>query len=659
MKKTTQFLTNVKVWQSLVFAFIFLFSLTIYSQIDAASAAVGDELTYNGMLQTTGDEGVTGSGTGCSPCGWNAMQGTNYAPTNNGNNNGACQSENRMFKTFAVNGNNGSFVNQQITNLPAGTFTYDYWTKWSDTGGNLSYTDENGDTLEPKFTIRVLQSDGTYSVVHEEVIPLTADQTWQQTTGTWENTEAGATVRLVWYKRGGTNSAPTGMNKSMFVDTVSFTYTAAASSTESIPWSDDFESGLDNFTTHQASSGTGNWAISTSRYNSGAQSVVHTDHSGSHDSYLITPTFDLSGATTPQLTWYDNENYSSYYDNHEVLVSEDYSGDVAAATWTELWDGVSTEDTWVERGPLTLPTSATVTVAFRYVGNYADEWYIDDVSIAEAPTEPGMTVSATAGAFDSGTATVSITTDNFTVAATDGGGDGHWHYTLDGGSTVMVYDTNDITLTDLAPGEHTLFAWLVDNSHQALDPAVEQTVTWTNEGTPGCGESTTYTYGNNETGILFTSTSAGQHVTVTVTGATESGYDSLIITDGSGAELYNATGDHTGQAITSTDGTINVSIESDGSVNGSSSSVGGGAGLTFAVTCETATAQVTFTVNTANITVGDNGMYLGGGVFGDAQGVAMTDADGDGTWEVTVTMDVGTTGNYIFCLLYTSDAADE
>ena len=36
-----------------------------------------------------------------------------------------------------------------------------------------------------------------------------------------------------------------------------------------------------------------------------------------------------------------SENYSSYYENHEVLVSEDYSGDVAAATWTELADGVS------------------------------------------------------------------------------------------------------------------------------------------------------------------------------------------------------------------------------------------------------------------------------------------------------------------------------
>ncbi len=78
MKKTTQFLTNVKVWQSIVFAFIFLFSLTINSQVDAASAAVGDELTQNGMLQTTGDEGVTGSGTGCSPCGWNAMNGFSF-----------------------------------------------------------------------------------------------------------------------------------------------------------------------------------------------------------------------------------------------------------------------------------------------------------------------------------------------------------------------------------------------------------------------------------------------------------------------------------------------------------------------------------------------------------------------------------------------------
>ena len=43
----------------------------------------------------------------------------------------------------------------------------------------------------------------------------------------------------------------------------------------------------------------------------------------------------------------------------------------------------SEEDTWVERGPLALPTTGTVTVAFRYVGDYADEWYLDDITVAE------------------------------------------------------------------------------------------------------------------------------------------------------------------------------------------------------------------------------------------------------------------------------------
>ena len=58
--------------------------------------------------------------------------------------------------------------------------------------------------------------------------------------------------------------------------------------------------------------------------------------------------------------------------------------------------------------------------------------------------------------------------------------------------------------------------------------------------------------------------------------------------------------------------------------------------------------EVTFTVNTANITVGDNGMYLGGGIFNSAIAHEMSDDDADGTWEVTVSLDQGTTGNYTF-----------
>jgi len=57
--------------------------------------------------------------------------------------------------------------------------------------------------------------------------------------------------------------------------------------------------------------------------------------------------------------------------------------------------------------------------------------------------------------------------------------------------------------------------------------------------------------------------------------------------------------------------------------------------------------DVTFTVNTANITVGANGMYLGGGVFGGSDAHAMTDS-GNGIWTVTVSIAQGTSGNYVF-----------
>ena len=46
---------------------------------------------------------------------------------------------------------------------------------------------------------------------------------------------------------------------------------------------------------------------------------------------------------------------------------------------------------------------------------------------------------------------------------------------------------------------------------------------------------------------------------------------------------------------------------------------------------------MTFNCNTANITVGPNGMFLGGGdYFGDAMGHAMSDDDGDGIYTVTL-----------------------
>lgn len=73
--------------------------------------------------------------------------------------------------------------------------------------------------------------------------------------------------------------------------------------------------------------------------------------------------------------------------------------------------------------------------------------------------------------------TVQFSVMNFVVA--DGTGDGHIHYSVDGGSEVMYYTTDPIQLTGLTEGSHTVDMWLVDNSHTPLDPAVEASVTFT------------------------------------------------------------------------------------------------------------------------------------------------------------------------------------
>ena len=157
-----------------------------------------------------------------------------------------------------------------------------------------------------------------------------------------------------------------------------------------------------------------------------------------------------------------------------------------------------------------------------------------------------------------------------------------------------------------------------------------------------CGVTVTYTQvaGGNYTESV--TADAGQTASVTVNGYMELNYDSLTVTDGAGNVLNTGSTDgaFVDAVYTSTDGTISVTILNDGSVQNGD--------VTLAFTCADPTFDVTFSVNTANIEVGPNGMYAGGGVLGDATAYAMSDEDGDGTWTVTVSLLEGTSGNYTF-----------
>jgi hypothetical protein len=177
---------------------------------------------------------------------------------------------------------------------------------------------------------------------------------------------------------------------------------------------EDFETDLSAWTQQGATNDNGDeWAITTSRAQSGVQSVFFDDFSGDHDRYLLASPQDLSSMTAPLLTFSENINWSGYGVTHQALYSTDYSGDVTTATWNVLYDAIGAEDAWVEH-VFSLPASANVTIAFHYVGNYAAEWFIDDVSIPEAPscnsptgitassiTQGGADISWTAGGTES------------------------------------------------------------------------------------------------------------------------------------------------------------------------------------------------------------------------------------------------------------------
>ena len=58
--------------------------------------------------------------------------------------------------------------------------------------------------------------------------------------------------------------------------------------------------------------------------------------------------------------------------------------------------------------------------------------------------------------------------------------------------------------------------------------------------------------------------------------------------------------------------------------------------------------NIVFSVNTANITVGPNGMYAGGGILGDAMAIPLFDSNNDGIWAGVATNVPASGGNYVF-----------
>jgi len=177
---------------------------------------------------------------------------------------------------------------------------------------------------------------------------------------------------------------------------------------------------------------------------------------------------------------------------------------------------------------------------------------------------PTMTASVVVDGAD---ATFTIATTNF-VIGDSADADGHWHYELNGNDYVMAY-TSELVLTDLPNGDHSILIWLVDSSHNPLDPPVEQIIEFsTFNGIPECGDTVTYSQvANGDYSISVTTDDDTLMASVTINATTEVGYDYIIVTDGAGTQLNTQVdGDFVDADFYSTDGTITVQVLNDSGV---------------------------------------------------------------------------------------------
>ena len=136
-------------------------------------------------------------------------------------------------------------------------------------------------------------------------------------------------------------------------------------------------------------SGSINWTTSTDyvEYGIAYGKITNEQQQLSCETWLISPSVDLSSTTNPKLSFY-NTTFSAN-STLEVLISNNYSGgDPTLATWATLsptyssgaWD-------WVSSGDIDISnfTQNDTHIGFKFNGNSTDQftWEIDEITIFE------------------------------------------------------------------------------------------------------------------------------------------------------------------------------------------------------------------------------------------------------------------------------------
>lgn len=115
----------------------------------------------------------------------------------------------------------------------------------------------------------------------------------------------------------------------------------------------------------------------------GLSRATHADYFGANDNRLLSPSLDLSGATSLGLHLTHDQLFARYRDQNEVEISLD--GGLSYSTLVVIdtpFDGVGLS---VDLDLSAYAGQPDVRIAFRYVGDFANEWSIDRLIVDDQP----------------------------------------------------------------------------------------------------------------------------------------------------------------------------------------------------------------------------------------------------------------------------------
>ena len=136
------------------------------------------------------------------------------------------------------------------------------------------------------------------------------------------------------------------------------------------------------WTVNNVDGGGNTWvsSIAQNHTDAGTKSAAHLYHATqTENDYLITSQITSLPANSV-LTFWSYNVYPTYYVKSSVLVS---TTGVLPANFTEVWTTASVSESWVQNVvDLTAYAGQNIYIAFRYEGVDANNWFLDDISIA-------------------------------------------------------------------------------------------------------------------------------------------------------------------------------------------------------------------------------------------------------------------------------------